>query len=215
MVFLFWIIFDTAIGVRMAFVSPEHGIPIWECVAWGLGGLAIGLWAFLSERSERKAHNAEVRDLNNQLVDLKTGQTFQSGQLNAIAGLLGPEIAEKLAVALSENLTQALELVGQAVGTELSVKFEEQKRNFAELKSLIAKPEPAEQRLQEINQRIESWQPTLTANYTTPQALAYAQLQARNQAMGRRRMQIFAAAGAWVDKQKQLKKDDPEDGSSN
>lgn len=67
MVFLFWIVFDTAMAVRMAFVSPEHGIPIWECLLWGGVGLAIGLWAFLSLHFERRRHDAQAAELREQL----------------------------------------------------------------------------------------------------------------------------------------------------
>jgi hypothetical protein len=148
-----------------------------------------------------------------QLAEIEKNQT--SGRLSAITDLLSPEIGTKLVEALSVNQTQAPELIAQAVASELGATFEEFRsqneqvnRNFEEIKSLIAKPEPAEQRLQEIRQRIEGWLPILS----TPQALAYAQQQARNRAMGQKRMHILAAAGAWVDAQKQLKKDDPKNG---
>ncbi len=37
-------------------------------MAWGLGGSAIGLWAFLSEHFERKSHNRQMTDLREKLI---------------------------------------------------------------------------------------------------------------------------------------------------
>jgi hypothetical protein len=206
MVTFLWIVFDAAITVRMMIT----GYPWWEIVLWGLAGLILGGYAWYAEDRGNRAHAS-------QLAEIEKNQTFQSGRLSAITDLLSPEIGTKLVEALSVNQTQAPELVAQAVASELGATFEEFRsqneqvnRNFEELKSLIAKSEPAEQRLQEVRQRIEGWQSTLW----TPQALGNAQQQTRNQAMVRRRMHILAAAGAWVDAQKQLKKDDPKNGQN-
>ena len=205
MVTFLWIVFDAAITVRMMIT----GYRWWEIALWALSGLILGGYAWYAEARSDRAHAS-------QLNEIQKNQTFQSGRLSAITDLLSPEIGTKLVEAISVNQTPAPELVAQAVASELATTFEEFRsqneqvnRNFEEIKSLIAKSEPAEQRLQEVRQRIDGWQSTLWP----PQSLGNAQ-QLRNQAMGRRRMHILALAGAWVDAQKQLKKDDPKNGQN-
>jgi hypothetical protein len=81
MVTLFWIVFDVAITLRMAFVSPQYGIPIWECAIWGLVGLSLGIAAYVSERRERKSHNKTMTDLQ---AELTRQGAFNAGAFTVI-----------------------------------------------------------------------------------------------------------------------------------
>jgi hypothetical protein len=67
------------------------------------------------------------------------------------------------------------------------------------------KLEPPEKKIEEMNRRVENWDPSMSS-----QQLIYAQQQARRQQMMRtRRRNLLAAAGAWVDAQKRSSEDDP------
>jgi hypothetical protein len=81
MVTLFWIVFDVAITLRMAFVSPQYGIPIWECAIWGLVGLSLGIAAYVFERRERKSHNKTMTDLQ---AELTRQGAFNAGAFTVI-----------------------------------------------------------------------------------------------------------------------------------
>jgi hypothetical protein len=182
----FWIVFDAAIAVRMMIT----GYPWWEIVLWGLAGLIIAGYAWYAEDRDNRVHAADISGLNGKL-------TFQSGQMNAIIGLLGPDITKQLTEVLSVNPAQPPEIVAQAVMKKLSASFEELRsqneqanRELQEIRTLLAKPESAERKLEEINQRFQS----LPSTYTTPQALAYAQQQARALQLRSHRMRMISRA---------------------
>jgi hypothetical protein len=93
MVTLAWILFDVAISLRMAFVTPQRLPTIPECVGWCVVGLGLGLWAFLSERKDRKLSDGKITNLEGTVSalrkELSHAQSYQSGKLDVIAALGG------------------------------------------------------------------------------------------------------------------------------
>ena len=75
-------------------------------------------------------------------------------------------------------------------------KFEELFQGLRDdIADIKQKPEAPEKQIQEVTQRIDDFW--------------HSQRMARNQAMGTKRMNLFAPAGVWVDAQKRAWKDDP------
>lgn len=189
MVTFLWILFDAAITARMM----VSGYPEWEIVLWGLGGLILAGYAWYVEDCGNKAHATEIAGLNGKLAEIEKSQTFQSGRMDAITGLLGPDVTKKLAEALSINLAQPPGQLAQAISKELGAAFEELRsqneqleRTLGEVKLLIAKPESDQKLLAELREQL-----VLTL---TPQELMYRQQQARLERTRGMRMRAIVTA---------------------
>ena len=87
--------------------------------------------------------------------------------------------------------------------------FNEQvERLRADFAIISQKLEPPDKKVEEMNQRVNTFAPTVAAPLLGLGAAA-------SVSMNRRRRRIFATAGAGVDAQKRSAKDDPKNGNSN
>jgi hypothetical protein len=76
MVSVFWILFDVAICVRTSpYMLSQFSFGLGECIAWGVVGLALGIWAYISEHRDHQ----EATELREKVIK-------QEGMLIGIAG---------------------------------------------------------------------------------------------------------------------------------
>jgi hypothetical protein len=110
-----WILFDVYFCLRTT-LDMSH-IEWWTFL---IGGVGLGLAALGGELLDRKSHNKEIDGLNGQLQDLKTGQTFQSGQMDALTQLIGQEALHKIAAELRIPITEVAKEVMEGLRATVS-----------------------------------------------------------------------------------------------
>jgi len=96
-----WIVLGFGVSLVTAPILPP-----WEWWTILSGGMGLGVLALIGQLLDRKNHKKEIDGLNTQLLDVKSGQTFQSGQLNALAQLIGQEAINKFAEAMRIPITE-------------------------------------------------------------------------------------------------------------
>jgi hypothetical protein len=97
-----WIAFDVYFCLRTT--MGMSGSEWWTLL---IGGVGLGLAALVGELLDRKSQKDEIVGLNNKLRDLKTGQTYQSGQMSAISQLIGNEAMKTFASEMRVPVTEA------------------------------------------------------------------------------------------------------------
>jgi hypothetical protein len=118
-----WILWDTAISVRMARMSQPFSLL--ECGIWFASGLLLAGLAIIAEIRERRAHDREMADLKTQIA---RGQTSHSGEHAALA---------EASIAIFQRLAAVTHTSGQPeteVLAAATARIEELDKQLTELK---------------------------------------------------------------------------------